>query len=88
VLVYKGDGGMNQSQIVLYTTPDGDIKIDTIVQNETIWLTQAAMAELFGVNVPAISKHVSNIYEEGELNRESTVSKMETVQDEGGRQVG
>lgn len=79
---------MNQSQIVLYTTPDGDIKIDTIVQNETIWLTQAAMAELFGVNVPAISKHVSNIYEEGELNRESTVSKMETVQDEGGRQVG
>lgn len=78
---------MTQSQIVLYTTPDGDIKINTILQNETIWLTQAGMAELFDVNVPAISKHLANIYEEGELAREATVSKMETVQDEGGRQV-
>jgi len=78
---------MTQSQIVLYTTPDGEIKIDAIVRNETIWLTQTAMAELFGVNVPAISKHLANIYEEGELNREATVSKMETVQTEGDRQV-
>ena len=78
---------MTQSQIVLYTTPDGEIKIDAIVRNETIWLTQASMAELFGVNVPAISKHLANIYEEEELNREATVSKMETVQTEGGRQV-
>jgi hypothetical protein len=78
---------MTQSQIVLYTTPDGEIKIDTILQNETIWLPQTAMAELFDVNVPAISKHLTNIYEEGELNREATVSKMETVQNEGGRQV-
>jgi len=78
---------MTQSQIVLYVTPDGEIKIDTILRNETIWLTQASMAELFGVNVPAISKHLANIYEEGELNREATVSKMETVQEEGGRQV-
>jgi len=77
----------NQSQIVLYTTPEGDIKIDTILQNETIWLTQSAMAELFGVNVPAVSKHLSNIYEEGELLRKATLSKMETVQNEGGRQV-
>jgi len=53
------------------------------MQNETIWLTQTAMAELFGVNVPAISKHLANIYEEGELIREATVSKMETVQNEG-----
>ena len=78
---------MTQSQIVLYTTPYGEIKIDTILQNETIWLTQGSMAELFGVNVPAISKHLANIYEEGELNRDATVSKMETVQEEGGRQV-
>ncbi len=78
---------MTESQIILYTTPDGDIKVDTVLQNETIWLTQMAMAELFGVNVPAISKHLTNIYEEGELNREATVSKMETVQNEGGRQV-
>jgi len=78
---------MTQSQIVLYTTPDGEIKIDTILRNETIWLTQGSMAELFGVNVPAISKHLANIYEEGELDKEATVSKMETVQEEGGRQV-
>jgi hypothetical protein len=76
-----------QSQIILYTTPEGDIKVDTILQNETIWLTQNAMAELFGVNVPAISKHLKNIFEEGELQRESTLSKMETVQNEGGRQI-
>jgi hypothetical protein len=78
---------MTETQIVLYTTPDGEIKIDTVLRNETLWLTQAAMAELFGVNVPAISKHLTNIYDEGELNREATVSKMETVQNEGGRQV-
>jgi len=78
---------MTEAEIILYTTPDGDIKVDTVLRNETIWLTQTAMAELFGVNVPAISKHLANIYEEGELNREATVSKMETVQNEGGRQV-
>jgi hypothetical protein len=78
---------MAESQIVLYTTPDGEIKVDTVVRDETIWLTQAAMAQLFGVNVPAISKHLTNIYEEGELTRKATVSKMETVQLEGGRQV-
>ncbi len=78
---------MTQSQIVLYTTPDGEIKINTVLRNETIWLPQTAMAELFDVNVPAISKHLTNIYEEGELSREATVSKMETVQNEGGRQV-
>jgi len=78
---------MPESQIILYTTHDGDIKVATVVQNETIWLPQTAMAELLAVNVPAISKHLTNIYEEGELNREATVSKMETVQNEGGRQV-
>ncbi len=69
-----------QSQILLYTTPEGDNKVDTILQNETIWHHQNAMAELFGVNVSAISKHLKNIFEEGQLNREATISKMETVQ--------
>ena len=77
----------NQSEIVLHTTTDGKVKIDTIFQNETIWLTQAKMAELFDVNVPAISKHISNIYEEGELQKKATISKMETVQLEGSRQI-
>ncbi|MCW7498449.1 virulence RhuM family protein [Leptospira levettii] len=78
---------MNPSEIILFTSPDGEIKVETVFQNESIWLTQSAMAELFDVNVPAISKHLSNIYEEGELIREATVSKMEIVQLEGGRQV-
>jgi len=76
-----------KSEIVLYQTEDGKIKIDTVFQDETIWLTQARMAELFDVNVPAISKHLNNIFEEGELQKEATVSKMETVQQEGSRQV-
>ncbi|ABW66497.1 virulence RhuM family protein [Desulfosudis oleivorans] len=75
------------SEIVFYQTEDGKIKIDTVFQDETIWLTQAKMAELFAVNVPAISKHLNNIFEEGELQKEATVSKMETVQQEGSRQV-
>lgn len=77
----------NQSEIILYKTEDGAVKIDTIFQNETIWLNQNSMAELFGVNVPAISKHLKNIFEEGELQKEATLSKMETVQNEGGRQI-
>ena len=75
------------SEIILYRTEDGAVKIDTIFQHETIWLNQNAMAELFGVNVPAISKHLKNIFEEGELQKEATLSKMETVQNEGGRQI-
>jgi hypothetical protein len=78
---------MKESQIILYTTPEGDIKIDTVLRDETIWHAQDKMAELFDVNVPAISKHLSNIYDDGELSREATVSKMETVQNEGGRQL-
>ena len=77
----------NQSEIILYKTDDGRIKVDTIFQDETIWLTQAQMSDLFDVNVPAISKHLNNIFEEGELQREVTISKMETVQQEGSRQV-
>ena len=62
----------NNTEIILYTTPEGNIKIDTVFQNETIWLTQKKMAELFDVNVPAISKHLSNIYDDGELKRKAT----------------
>lgn len=71
---------MNQSEIILYKTEDGAIKIDTIFQNESIWLTQKMMAELFDVQRPAITKHLSSIHDEGELVREATTSIMETVQ--------
>ena len=91
IKIVEGDKKMARpsgtSEIVLYQTEDGKIKIDTVFQDETIWLPQAKMAELFDVNVPAISKHLNNIFEEGELQKEATVSKMETVQQEGNRRV-
>jgi len=75
------------SDFIFYTTDDGVVKVGVIVQNETVWLTQKAMAELFDVQVPAISKHLNNIFESGELSPKATVSKMETVQIEGDREV-
>ena len=74
-------------KFLLYSTPNEDVNVNVVVQDENLWLTQKAMAELFDVNVPAISKHLQNIYDEGELDRNSTVSNMEIVQDEGGRAV-
>lgn len=72
---------------MLYQTGNGNVSVSVIFEDETFWLTQRSMAELFDVNIPAISKHLSNIYAEGELTEDSTVSKMEIVQQEGGRQV-
>lgn len=72
---------------LFYTSNDGTTNIQVVVEGETIWTTQKAMAEIFDVNVPAISKHLSNIFLEGELEYNSTVSKMEIVQIEGERQV-
>lgn len=77
----------NESDIIFYTTPDGAVHIEVFFQNETFWLTQKRMAELFGVEVPAISKHLANIFESGELMPESTVSILEIVQKEGSRNV-
>lgn len=77
----------NQSNFLLYTAADGKVKVDVYLQDETVWLTQKAMAELFGVKIPAISKHLANIYETGELQQEATLSILETVQTEGQRQV-
>ena len=76
-----------QMEMVLYHSNDGDVTIDAYIMDETLWITQKSMAELFGVNVPDISKHLKNIYKEGELKKEATVSKMEIVQNEGGRNV-
>lgn len=75
------------SEFLLYTAPNGDIKVEVLLSDETIWLTQKRMAELFGVGVPAVSKHLENIYESGELQREATISILETVQQEGSREV-
>ncbi len=75
------------TEFLLYTAPNGGVKVEVVLNNETLWLTQKRMAELFGVGVPAISKHLENIYESGELQREATISILETVQQEGKRQV-
>jgi DNA-binding MarR family transcriptional regulator len=72
---------------ILYTAPDGAVKVDVFFKGETVWLTQKALAELFGVQTPAVNKHLKNIYASGELTREATISKMETVQTEGGREI-
>lgn len=77
----------NEIQFLLYSIDNEDIKVKTLVKDETIWLTQKGMANLFDVNIPAIVKHLNNIYIEGELEQNSTVSKMEIVQNEGTRKV-
>ena len=77
---------MNNNEIILYQ-PDGSISLEVRVENETIWLTQKQMAQLYGTAVPAISKHIKNIFDSGELQAEATVSKMEIVQKEGNRSI-
>jgi len=78
---------MQESQIILYTTPNGNVSIEIYFQGETFWLTQKKIAELFGVDRSVINKHLSNIYEEGELSKEATCAKFAQVQQEGNRQV-
>jgi hypothetical protein len=74
-------------EFLVFKTQEKEKGIAVRYENENLWMTQKAMAELFAVNVPAINKHLNNIYDEGELNRDSTISKMETVQQEGNRNV-
>ena len=70
-------------EIILYNDANGKVKVEVLIQNETLWLTQAKIAELFGVQRPAISKHLKNIFESGELVEESVSSKMEHTADDG-----
>ena len=81
------DDFSKQMKMVLYKSDEGDVSVNAYIKDETLWITQKAMAELFGVGVPAVSKHLANIYEEGELDKAATISKMETVQKEGNRAV-
>ena len=69
----------NNSQLVIYQTPQGDTHIDVRIKGDTIWLTQRQIAELFGTKVPAISKHLKNIFASGELQEDMVISKMETT---------
>ena len=73
-----------QTEIVLYQ-PDESTRLEVRLEDDTVWLTQAQMSELFRVKVPAVNKHIKNIYDEGELVKSSTISILETVRQEGNR---
>ena len=75
------------NELIFYKTPDGEQRIEVVYEDENFWMSQGALAELFGVKIPAVSKHLKNIFESGELEQAATVSKMETVRQEGSREV-
>lgn len=77
----------NKGQILLYQTPEGDSRIEVRLQGETVWLSLDQMAELFQRNKSTISRHIKNVFEDGELNADSTVAFFATVQSEGNRMV-
>ncbi|MFA5777399.1 MAG: virulence protein RhuM/Fic/DOC family protein [Parcubacteria group bacterium] len=83
----KNERQLNRGEVIIYQPKSGDIELEVKLKDENIWLTQKQIAELFGVNIPAISKHVNNIDREGELTKKSTVSILETVQREGSRHI-
>ncbi|MBU4256830.1 virulence RhuM family protein [Patescibacteria group bacterium] len=76
-----------KSQIIIYQTEDGQTKVEVRFENETVWLTQNALAELFQTTKQNIGQHIKNITEEGELSGNSTVKKFFTVQKEGNREI-
>jgi len=75
------------NKLLIYQNEDGDIKVDAIYKDETLWLTQKGMSKVFDVGIPDISKRLADIYNDGELDKNSTISKMEIVQQEGNRKV-
>ena len=76
---------MDETKYIQYEMPNGLGAVEVVIKDETLWCTQKAMAQIFGVGVPAISKHLKNIYAEGELTTDTTISKMETVVNRGVR---
>lgn len=77
----------NNSEIIIYQTAEGETQLDVRLEQETVWLSQDQMVELFQRNKSTISRHIKNIFEEGELEQEATVAKIATVQKEGLREV-
>lgn len=76
-----------KSDFLLYTSPNGDVKVDVFFEDETVWLTQKRMAELFGVDVRTVNDHLLNIFEIKELDADRTIRKIRIVQHEGTRKV-
>lgn len=77
----------NNNNFILYTDPNGSVKIETYIQDEAIWLTQQKIADLFDVDRTVITKHLKNIYQEEELQKVATSAKFAQVQTEGDREV-
>ena len=65
---------MDRGEIIIYQTADGETRLDVRMENDSVWLTQAQIAQLFGTEIPAISKHIRNVFQSGELERAATVS--------------
>ena len=78
---------IKKGEIIIYKTPDNKVKIDVSLENETIWLTQKQIAELFGKGVPTINEHIKNIYKEKELDGAATIRNFRIVQKEGKRVI-
>lgn len=78
---------MDRGEIITYQTADGETRLDVRMENDSVWLTQAQIAQVFGTETPAISKHIRNVFQSGELEREAAISKKETVRQEGKRTV-
>ena len=76
-----------ESNIIFYTTPNGQVSIQVQYEEGSFWLTQKRMAELFGVDVRTINEHLQNIHQSGELHKEATIRKIRIVQREGKRDV-
>ena len=76
-----------KTDFILYTTPNVDVRLDVFLQDETLWLTQKMMADLFEVDVRTISEHLKNIFDSKELSKNSTIRKIRIVQNEGARNV-
>ncbi len=77
-----------QDLFLLYTAPNGAVKVDVFFKDETAWLTQKALAELFGVKVPTINKHLKNIFDSGELMESAVISILETTAADGKKRSG
>jgi len=75
------------TEFLLYTAPNGKVKVEIFLKDENVWLTQVKIADLFGVERSVVTKHLQNIFQEGELNKSLTCAKIAQVQDEGQRQV-
>lgn len=76
-----------RSDFLLYTSPDGAVRVEVFFEDETVWLTQKRMAELFGVESNTVTYHLKEIFESGELNEDATTRKIRVVQREGSREV-